>query len=148
MPGYSDPRYTAYREWMAADAAADSLTSTGSLEVKRLNIPVRIMDFKAFVDTAIVGPTTSPVLTLQQVDEDGSSNAVAKAIIDDFADGDAQGTIRHGELADGSEYLYNDPQRPTIAAGKCMDVNVTTECTGGTPAGTCFWLVVYAEDPV
>ncbi|MHA2064692.1 MAG: hypothetical protein ACXABY_09990 [Candidatus Thorarchaeota archaeon] len=148
--GYSGARYIAQREWVAEDGGTIDLTTAAVEYTKRLVQPIRIIDVKTFVTTALAVDAGTPVVKVQQADADGTSNKVVKAVIDDYADLDAVGTIHDGENAGATAYLKDNPAiGPSIAAGKCMIIEVTTAGTDGTlAAGECMFVVFYQEEPV
>lgn len=145
--GYSDVRYLTEHALGPFDGAVEDPTATAVLLTKYLTKPIRIVDFKAFVTTALVGTSTDAVVKVYQADSDGSSNKVEKATLT-LVDTAAVGTLVQGDDVNGNDLSLRAVTWLGIPAGKCLLVEGTVALTGGTPAGGYMWELLYTEDPV
>jgi hypothetical protein len=115
---------------------SDSLTATGVHGEDHSNIRYKVRQIGFVVTTAVVGPTTAPVVEFNRRPTAGS--AAGEVVV---------GTLTIPDGTAAGKVLYKNVTPVLISQGEGLAAEVITAATGGTPAGVGFYFYVADADP-
>ena len=119
--------------------AADVLTATGDHGEYVVLSPCSVRRIMAYVSTAVVGPTTAPVVTFRRRPTPGSATGQIDLGTLTVPTGTAVGKV-----------VYKDVSPVKLDVGDSILITVSTAATGGTPAGGAYYgfeLELSPDDP-